>query len=148
MKTINNKLFQLMLSVLVMFCLLTISSCGKKDDPSATEVNTGLLSSGTWKISSVVVDGTDRTSLFTGMTLQFQAGSYTTSNGGVVWPASGSWSFIDTNALSIKRSDDVTVTINTISETNLVLSLAWSKTTLGKGRVSSFKGQHVFSFTK
>jgi hypothetical protein len=148
MKTINNKFFLSVLTGVLALCLLIIGSCSKKDDPSAEEINKGLLSSGTWKISSVAVDGVDRASLFTGMTLQFQAGSYTTANGGAVWPASGNWSFIDANALSIKRSDDVTVTISTITETSLVLGLTWSKTTLGKGRVDSFSGQHVFTFTK
>ncbi len=35
-----------------------------------------------------------------------------------------------------------------ISATKLVLALAWTKTTLGGGRVESVAGQHVFTFGK
>jgi len=146
MKKINS--LYIASSVLLFFAVSVLSSCGGKDSPSASEVNQGILSSGTWKISNVTVDGVDQTSLFTGLTLQFTASSYTTTNGDPVWPATGTWSFTDDTATSVKRSDGVIVGISSISETGLVLTLDWTKTTLGTGRVKSVAGAHVFTFTK
>lgn len=134
-------------SLILILAVVFLSSCGGSD-PSITDVNQGLLSSGTWKISNVNVDGTDQTSLFTGLTLQFTATNYTTTNGEPVWPASGTWSFTDDTATAVKRSDGVVVGISSISETSLVLTLTWDKTTLGTGRVNSVKGAHTFTFTK
>lgn len=134
--------------LVVLASLVFFSSCKKDDGPTVQETNTNLLTSGTWKVGSVKVDNVDRTSLFTGMTLQFTAAGYTTANGGPVWPATGTWSFTDDAAMSIKRNDDLQVTITSISESSLVLTLTWSKTTLGKGRSSSVAGVHAFSFTK
>jgi hypothetical protein len=40
------------------------------------------------------------------------------------------------------------VTLERISETELVLDLTWSKTTLGSGREASIQGAHTFVFNK
>jgi hypothetical protein len=64
-----------------------------------------------------------------------------------VWP-SGSWSFTDANATAFNRGDGISVQLTTLTETSLVMSLAWNKNTLGSGRVESIKGQHVFTMGK
>jgi len=152
-----KKSISILYALLLLMAGLTISSCGGGggDDPtpttptpSATETNTQFLSSGNWKVSSVKVDGVDQSSLFTGFTLQFTSSSYTTTNGDPVWPASGSWSFTDATATTVKRSDGVVITISSISTTNFVFTLTWDKTTLGAGRASSVKGTHTFAMTK
>src|SRR6188768_2983290 len=133
MNTIKAR-FIFVITSLSIVCLFTISGCKKANEgPSVQEVNKVLLASGTWKINNVKVDGVDQTSQFSGMTLQFQAGSYTTVNGEPVWPTSGSWTFVDENAMTVRRNDDIVVTISTLSEGSLVLELNWSKTTLGHG---------------
>lgn len=136
-------------SLAVILSLLVLSSCGGGGStPSATEVTTNQLKANTWRISTVTVDGVDQTTLFTGMTLSFTATDYTTTNGKAVWPASGTWSFIDNTAKKIKRSDNLEVTIAEVSSTTLKLSLNWATGTLGTGRVESVAGNHVFSFVK
>lgn len=65
-----------------------------------------------------------------------------------MWPAAGTWSFVDETAMVIKRSDNVTVTLKSISESNLVLALQWETTTFAGGRASSVAGNHVFTFAK
>jgi hypothetical protein len=103
-------------SASILLSILLLASCGSDSSPSASEVTTKQLTSSGWKISSVQVDGTDQTALFTNMTLSFTATNYTTTKGGVVWPASGTWSFVDNTAKKIKRNDNVEVTIVEISD--------------------------------
>ena len=134
--------------------LLTIASCGGGgDDPTpATDTEaqkvTSQLTSGTWKINSVTVDGINKNDLFTNMTIVFTSSGFTTTNGGVVWPAIGTWSFVDPTAKAITRSDAVTVSLDAITDTSLTLSLTWTKTTLGGGRINSIAGKHVFVLKK
>jgi hypothetical protein len=125
-----------------------LAGCKGSDDPSAADVNTQKLIANTWKLSSVQVDAVDQTSLFTGMTLKFTATNYTTTNGGVVWPASGTWTFTDETAKKIKRSDNVEITITDITDASLKLTLSWTAGTFGLGRVSSVAGIHSFNFVK
>lgn len=133
----------------ILSCSVLITNCKKKDDPKPETARVEeLLKSNTWKIQSVTVDGTDQTALFNNMTLTFTATAYTTTNGGLVWPASGTWAFADASAKSITRSDGLEIAINEASATSLKLSLTWAKGTFGPGRVSSIAGNHVFSFVK
>jgi hypothetical protein len=143
---------------IVLFCLsivtLTlISGCGDGgSDPAPTpskqdEVKT-ILTSGTWKVQSVTVDGTDQTAVYKNLTLNFSSTGYTSANGLPVWPANDTWTFGNEEATLLKRNDGVDVTINEATATSLKLGLAWNKTTLGTGRVSSVSGKHVFSFGK
>jgi len=128
-------------------CLLFISGCDR-GEPSIEEINRALVTANTWKVSSLMVDGVDRTNLFTNFSLKFTDTNFSTTNGGPVWPASGTWSFVDETAMVIKRNDNVTVTITTISESSLVLALQWETTTFAGGRKSSVAGNHVFTFVK
>lgn len=128
--------------------ILLLVGCGGDSSPSASEITTKQFTSSGWKIGSVQVDGTDQTALFANMTLSFTATNYSTTKGGVVWPASGTWTFTDNTAKKIKRNDNLEVTINEISNTSLTLSLGWAAGTFGSGRTSSVAGNHVFSFVK
>jgi hypothetical protein len=148
MKTISSTLKITTLAA-VTVSLLFLNSC-KKDDPAIAETDrvAGLLKASTWKMQSVMVDGTDRTTIYTGLILNFTANGYTTTNGGAVWPASGTWLFADVTAKLITRSDGLALTVEEITTTKLSLKLTWSKSTLGGGRTSSLAGVHVFVFGK
>jgi hypothetical protein len=149
------------INMVSVFCLLALAfaGCSKKNSQTAAEQNTNILASGTWNISSVMVDNTDQSSMYTGMTLDFTSGAYTTTNGKVVWPASGSWSFASSDGKVINRGDGIDVTVSQITDSKLVLELDWAKSTFG-GRVSSggsasggqhissIGGHHVFTFVK
>jgi hypothetical protein len=136
------------ISITLVAAFAFLSGCKGGDDPTPQEVTTQQLVAPTWKLTSVLVDGVDKTSLFTNMTLKFTATNYTTTNGGVVWPASGTWTFTDDTAKKIKRNDNLEVIITEITETSLKLSLTWATGTFGSGRVSSVAGNHVFNFVK
>ena len=134
----------------LMAILLMLTGCRKEDPkPSLTESEkaTALLTSGSgWVIQTVLVDGVDNTALFAGLKLSYTATDYSTVNGGVIWPASGTWKFTDDTGKNILRSDGMPITLNEITSTKLVLGLTWSKTTLAGGRENSVAGNHVFTF--
>lgn len=136
------------LIVWVLMGLVTLVGC-KKDDPKPeTERIKELLRTNTWRIQSVTVDGTDQSTLFTGLTLTFTDTNYSTTNGGVVWPASGSWSFVDNTAKKIIRSDGLEIRVEEVTGTSLKLGLTRTAGSLGTGRIESVAGNHTFSFIK
>jgi hypothetical protein len=133
--------------------LITFSNCGGDGgdpDPVKTEVEkTRLtLTTSAWKIQSSTVDGTDQSGLFKNLTITFTTAGFTTVNGGAVWPSNGTWSFVDDTAKSFKRDDGIVVSIDSITETALTLSLTWTKTTFGGGRLLSISGKNVFVLGK
>ena len=136
------------LALVAMAFGVIISVQGCKDEVPETDRVKGILKSSAWKVQSVSVDNTDQTSVYKGLTLSFTDAGYTSTNGGVVWPASGTWVFADGNAKTITRSDNLAVTITEVTDTKLVLTLTWATTTLGGGRVESVKGINVFTFAK
>ena len=145
----NSKPFVLILVSIAMLATITqLTSCGKSDPaPSAQEQVKAKLTSALWKIQSVMVDGVDKTSLYTGLTLQFTATAYNSTNGKPVWPTSGTWSFTSTDATTIKRDDGIEITV-AATDSSLTLTLNWPTTTLGGGRAASVKGVNVFTFVK
>ncbi len=143
-----------LLLIATLATLIHLSGCGGgASDPTPTPVSKqdevkAKLTSPTWKLQSVTVDGTDKTSIYKDLSLKFSATGFTSSNGGVVWPATGTWTFTSAEATAIKRDDGLEVTLQEVTDTSLKLGLAWSKTTLGPGRIESVSGQHVFNFGK
>lgn len=136
--------------------ILVISSLGLfffascKDDRPEVETDRikKLLTADTWKVQTVTIDDADNTAMYTGLTLKFDATRFISVNGGVVWPASGVWTFADATGKLILRGDDLAIAIEEITDAKLVLKLTWESTTLGSGRVSSIAGEHLFVFER
>jgi hypothetical protein len=129
-------------------------SCSKASTPqpaSQQDMTKTLLTSATaaapWKIQSSSVDGVDQSALYNGFTIAFTSSSFTTANGGGIWPASGTWNFQGTDATTITRNDGVPVQIQ-ITSSSLVMTINWTKTTLGSGRTESTSGKNVFTMAK
>lgn len=138
------------LPLLATVMILLTSGCGSDggdDTPPAPDVQ-ALLTSGTWKVKSVTVDGLNKNDLFPGFTVSFTATGFTSTNGIPVWPASGTWSFTDAEKKSMTRNDGTTVTLEAISATDLSLKLQWTKNTLAGGKLTSIAGTHVFTLNK
>jgi hypothetical protein len=128
-----------------------LTACGGDDGPvtptptPADEART-KLTSGAWNLQSVTVDGTNRTSVYAGMTLSFTATNFSTTNGLPVWPASGSWSFANSEGTAITRGDGMAIQVTGLTTSSLQLQLVWDKTTYGPGRSESVDGTHVYTF--
>jgi len=145
-----KKLLTYIASVTIIFCgLLVLQSCGGKgSDPSPADQMKTIFTSGTWNLQTVSVDGVDKSSVYTGLTVRFTEGNFTTTNGRVVWPASGTWQFTDDTGKNITRGDGLAISIEEAITSKLVLKLTWSQTTLGQGRSNSVKGVNIFTFGK
>jgi hypothetical protein len=136
-------IISLLVSVAVIVALANLAAC-KKSDPAPS--NTSKLTANNWVMQSVTVDGVDKTSVYSGLTIKFTDTAYTTTHGGVVWPASGTWHWTNNEQTVFERNDGLPVTAE-VTATTLKLSLVWATTTLG-GRVQSVAGQHIFNFVK
>ena len=147
----KTNIYKLIAIALVSILLIQTSGCKSKDDtptPSAADaVKAKLIAANPWKILTATVDGVDQTLLYKGLTLTFTATGYTSTNGGAVWPASGTWLFNNTDGTSIKRDDGLIIAIE-VTDTTLKLSYTLANTTLGGGRKESLKGAQVLTFIK
>jgi len=132
--------------IIVFICsvLCILPGCNSSETPiSSNEVTQKLLTSKKWSSGSATIDGVS-TDLFTSLTLSFDTNNpiftYTATNGGAVWPASGTWSFVGEDGKRIKRNDGLDVIIESIDEKQLVISYTWFSTTYGGGRTTGVKG--------
>jgi hypothetical protein len=130
-------------------CICFLANCSGDSDPkqSKTEKVTALLTSGTWSLQTVLVDGIDQTEIYEDLTLTFTEDAITSTNGRVVWAESDTWQFTDDTATEIERGDGLHITLEEISNNTLVLTLTWDDTTFETGgRTSSLAGVHTFTF--
>ncbi|GAB5526038.1 MAG: hypothetical protein Roseis2KO_39100 [Roseivirga sp.] len=125
---------------------LLLSGC-KKDDPDPQEEQIKALA-GTWNLSSVTNDGSDVTTQYQQFTLTLTTEkTYSTTNGGNPWPASGTFDFPDDIVTDrVTRDDNVVVTISEVSATLLVLS--FNVNSVGSGTAAGITGSFTFTLTK
>jgi hypothetical protein len=144
--------------ILIPGMLVFMSGCKKKTGPgeSTEDIQLGKLSK-TWKITSVSLDGVDRTADYTNfsLTISGTAGGssfgYSTSNRPTLspWPSSGTWAFGTPPETQIVRdkgntADELPITYS-VSDTQLQVTFNYN----GAGypaRVSNVKGQWIFIF--
>ena len=103
----------------------------KSDDPTARETTTNaLINDGkAWTIDGgmVTLDGTTVTDSFVGFEITFTGTTYSSSNGGDVWPdaTNAPWTYKGTdeaNASTIIRADQVEVQIVVIKGSQLTMT--------------------------
>lgn len=142
-----------------LLCLLLVvnSSCKKTPDPepepepTAAEITTGLLKGAAWVMSGVTVDGVVL-DLYKNLNIVFTAdadgknGKYTSVNGGVLWPASGTWSFKNEEAKAMIRDDGLEITIDALTDKAMTISFTRSGDTVFEGgRNKAVGGKHVLT---
>jgi len=129
--------------------IIQLSGCGEggatDPAPSAQDAIKAKLTANKWNLQTATVDGVDKTAVYQGLAVTFTSGNYSSTNGGGIWPASGTWSFNSVDGTSIKRDDGIIVNVE-ITDTTLKLSFTWSKNTLGGGKIGSVSGQHTLLF--
>jgi hypothetical protein len=155
--------FMLCLTALVVFLSLTLNGCGG-DPPGPAELTESekyknLLTAGKWSPSSatnwVIVNGVDVSELFKDFTITFTATGYTTTGTTPVWPRTDTWKFKTEASVKagvanivIRNSDGSEVTIESLDDKTMKLSLLWNKETTEGGRSTSIIGKHEFTFSK
>ena len=127
-------LFKVMPQTIALILILLTAACSG-DDPKPNELEEAKrkLTSVTWNVKVVTVDGVDKTSMYDGLTLKFTSASFVSSGGKPVWPSSGTWLFKDDAGTLIDRGDGVQLNINELTDDKLSLSLDWNSTTFGGG---------------
>jgi hypothetical protein len=144
MKNINKNAYSNLMTLMV---LALMSGCGSDKDTPGPDAQ-AMLTSGTWKMESVTVDGVNKNNEFVNLTISFTKTGFTAVGGVPVWPSAGTWIFTDAEKKSITRNDGTVVNLQNVSDHELTLALHWNKTTLGGGRVASLQGDHVFVLAK
>jgi len=145
--------------LLVGICLLLTTCKNKKDDPTPAEKSeqekvTALLTAGagTWAPASsngITLEGIDvAEEFFNGFTIRFTATEIITTGTTPVWLRLDTWVFKQgSSTVIIRGQDSKEVAIESISETELRLTLEWDQTTFG-GRVKSLPGRYQFVLSK
>jgi hypothetical protein len=76
-------------ALIAIIALPGLPGCKEKEVISAEKIQLTKLSAKTWQIHSLVVDGSDQTSLYPGLTLTFSKGIFVATNGKEIWPSNG-----------------------------------------------------------
>lgn len=138
--------------------IVLFANC-KKDrvEPQVTEEErvTNLLTAGgsSWTpmpTNGILLDGVDVSEeLFDGFTIQFSTNQITTTGSTPVWLRQDTWQFKSgSTSIIIRGQDSKEVTIESVSETELRLTLDWEQTTYEGGRANSLPGRYQFVMNK
>jgi hypothetical protein len=150
--------------IVVVSAAIFMVNCDGSDDPgkSEEEVQLDKLKASQWTLLSASSDGTDRTSEYPGMTLNFSGtfaagGTYAYTSDATSWPSispwndDDSWKFVAGSVTSkiIRLSDDTEITY-ALSNSDKQLSLSFNYTGPGfnNARTESVDGQWVFTFVR
>lgn len=134
--TINRHL-ELILLIVVIIAIL--SSCGGKDDepemPSAQDLAFEKLS-GAWTLDnggSINLDGANVSANYAGFALSFTNGSFSTTNAGDLFPATGTWEWVGESTNQIRTGRGKLVTISNLTTSNFQFSFTKSATNSAAG---------------
>jgi hypothetical protein len=137
--------------------VLLSAACSKSDpEPSEEKRVTSILTQNAaqWAPSAaagITVNGVDVTqTLFKDFSISFTADRLFTTGTTPVWLREDTWTFKDNTAtVMIRGQDGKEIKIESISETELQLSLQWDKTTYAEnGKTESIPGTFVFTLKK
>ena len=138
------------LSLTILFSILTFIGCGKSDPVIKTPAELALENlSGTWALGSVTRKTSPVTDEFQGFVLEMDGSkSFSTTNGGEVFPAGSQWDFDGevpaTGAFNI-TAGGVLMEVTSLTGTNLMLTFTYS---MPGGRIANLSGEYVFSLEK
>lgn len=131
------------LNLIVIFIACMIGSCSEEENPNAEAKFLKKLS-GTWKISTIQLDGTDVTESFTGMELTFSKKKTYGVISGVapIWNDTGTFSLLpQDDSYSIIRDDGVIMVVEKLTNDKLMLRFMYTSSFARAGSVS---GEYVF----
>lgn len=140
--TYTNTLFTLIL-------LVCLTSCGSDDTsgPTVQDLTFEKLA-GNWTIGtsgSITLDGQDISINYPGFTLSFAEGTYSTTNAGDLFKASGTWQWTGEAATSVLLDTGEEATIIDLSETSFQFSFTHSGT---GGTAAGTAGNYVVTLEK
>jgi hypothetical protein len=104
--------------------------------------------SGTWNLTRVTLDNQQVTEAFGGLNITFKTDmTYQVQQAAPpIWSAGGVFELLRAgNTFSLLRNDDVTITVQELTEQNLVMSFNY---TPASGRTSSTSGEFIFEMNR
>lgn len=147
MNTKRQPYFLVLYALSIVFLSQSLISC-KKDDPNPEEEKLKELTA-SWRVDSVINDGQDVTSQYTGFVLSVEGTkTYATVNGGNPWPAQGTFDFVNGNLDQIRRDDAVNVTIANLTPTALSLTFSIATVRGTANGAEGITGAFTFNLTK
>ncbi len=137
------------LITLVSLSLVSLLTACQGDDPAPlTEEQQTLKDlAKTWSLSGASVDGTDVAEWFNGLKVSFtESKSFTVENAvPPIWISSGSFELLKSGSVyTIKRSDGVDLTISTLSETTVTITMTYDAP--ASARMAGISGSFTFTF--
>jgi hypothetical protein len=148
LKSTLNRHLEFIILLVVLVAIL--SSCGGKDGepdgPSDQDLAFEKLS-GAWTLSngeSISLDGSNVSANYTGFTLSFTNGSFTTTNAGDLFPASGTWEWVGETTNQIRTGRGKVVTISTLTTNSFQFSFAKNASNAAAG----IGGSYVIALNK
>jgi len=130
--------------------IIILSSCGGKgggaEEPTEQDLAFEKLS-GAWSLNnggSITLDGTNVNANYAGFTLSFTDGSFTTTNAGDLFPASGTWEWVGETSNQIRTGRGKIVTISTLTTSNFQFSFTKNASNAAAG----IDGNYVISLNK
>jgi hypothetical protein len=138
-----------LLAALALLIILFQISCDP--DPTLADEQGSIskkLRASTWKPSAVSRDGVDVTTEYTSMRLTIGANTYSTTSGGLSWPAAGTWEFVSGSKTQILRDGSVIVDFELSNGAKtLTLDFEVDETVYEAGRATSLAGSYHFVLT-
>jgi len=144
------KTLRLLLSITVLAGLISFMGCGGSDGETEQERTIRLLTSKTWSVITVTVPDNTATSSddWDNFTVSFTQTNMSTAGhptgATVVWPSQG-YSVNEQGNQITRTNDQVVMSINALTESNLRVSFSMPPGTEIGGRVASLEGPYVFN---
>lgn len=134
--------------VTIYLAALLLSNCNKHDDPTPADIQqqtSKKLQSAPWKVKTVLRNEVDITQDYTNFTLTISASAYATTNGGLAWPASGTWAFQGQSTTTVIRDGVIPVDFVLSSDaSSLKLNFTIETSNYTGGRENGLKGAYEF----
>ncbi|WP_420385318.1 hypothetical protein [Roseivirga sp.] len=142
--------FKLIFGLLI---VLTIASCGGGGDDTPTppeetpqEIAQALLENN-WTVASggsISLDGSDVSNRYDGFSLDIENGTFTTTNAGDLFPATGTWQWVGTTDNQVTTGNGKSITITELSTTRFVFSFLKTDQNVAAG----VPGNYVVTLTR
>ena len=151
MKTIKYVLLILCLAIFI----ISFNNCGEDEpeppDPTTKEIRTGFLvnKSNDWSLKSITVPSISATTEDQWIDFKLSVSTSTMSTSGhatganAVWP-SGGWEMSEDGNTITRTSDDVVMSVLTLTATSFRVSFTVPDGTEINGRIASLDGDYIF----
>lgn len=142
--------YMLLKSLMLGIILLTTTSCkgGGDDTPQKTpqEIAQEVMEA-TWSLEnggSITLDGSNVSNRYEGFTLRIGNKTYTTTNAGELFPATGTWNWVGTSDNQVTTESGKEITITELSSTRFAFSFRKTDQNVAAG----VPGNYVVTLTK